>query len=168
MKNGIKRTVICSVAAAMLLAAPRVFARPSYAHEGGGEGRGERAAGREKFAEELGLTQEQKDAMKAQREQSRAKMKETREKLRDSQKALHEELQKPETDSAAIDNIVYRIKEAQGELIDQRVESFLSMKKILTPEQFQKMGGLGETRKKEWMEKKGRKDPGEKKSRGGF
>ena len=167
MENGIRRTVICSMAAAMLVTAPYVFAQPMRGHDGEGKGGEKRTARMEKFAEELALTPEQREAMKAQKETSKAKMQEAQEELRTSRKALHEELQKPETDRTAIDNIVYRMKEAQGQLIDQRVDSFLAMKKILTPEQFQKMGEMKEDRKKEWGEKKARKGPGEKKGWGG-
>ena len=156
MKNSIRRTVIYSVAAAMLVAAPCVFAQPMRGYDGEGKGGEKRTARREKFAEELGLTPEQREAIKAQKEESKTKIKEVQEELRTSRKALHEELKKPETDRTAIDNIVYRMKEAQGELIDQRVNRFLAMKKILTPEQFHKMGEMKEAKKKEWGEKKGR------------
>ncbi|MFH1878003.1 MAG: hypothetical protein ABH883_04280, partial [Candidatus Omnitrophota bacterium] len=41
-----------------------------------------------------------------------------------------------------IKNTVSEIKGLQGRLIDNRVDNFLKMKQILTPEQFQKLSSL--------------------------
>jgi Spy/CpxP family protein refolding chaperone len=75
---------------------------------------------------------------------------------------LSEELKKPEIDNAAVNRAVSGIKDAQGKFVDARVESFLSMKEVLTEEQFQKMIEI----KDRWIEKKGTRSRDRSKKKG--
>lgn len=129
------------------------------------EGRGQdgdkehKAKMMEKLTEKLELTQEQQEQMKEMKEGNREERQKLQEEMKANREALKAELQKPETDKAAIDKTVAAMKDAQGKLIDLRVQNFMQMKEILTPEQFQKMSELKE-------DHKGKKRNGGKRKRG--
>ncbi|HPN72622.1 MAG TPA: periplasmic heavy metal sensor [Candidatus Omnitrophota bacterium] len=118
------------------------------------EGRSEkREEMREKWASELGLTAEQKEALKQSKESSKAERDAVRDNLKNARKALMEELKKPVTDKAALDKAVSDVKKAEGDAVDARVKGFLAMKEVLTAEQFQKMSEM----KDKWRAEKGEK-----------
>jgi len=116
----------------------------------------------EKYTQELGLTAEQKEALTASREAAKAQKETIGENLKAAREALKAELKKSDVDQAALNKAVADIKAAQGEIVDARVQSFLSMKGILTDEQFQKMSemkkGCGKDGKKGPKGKRGDKD----------
>jgi len=145
MGKGLRR-ILNHLTAALAVAFAFSFALPAYGYSGW-DGEGRREERKEQFAEELGLTQQQKEAMEAQKEASRAERRELYSEMKASRRALADELKKPETDRAAIDRIAADIKNVQGRITDHRIESFLATKEILTPEQFEKMAELNENRK---------------------
>ena len=98
------------------------------------------------FAKELGLTPEQQELLKKHREETKEAKKQLYQEMKANKTALHDELKKPAPDKAAIQSVVAGMKELEGKQIDSRVESFLKMKEILTPEQFAKMMEMGEKR----------------------
>jgi len=95
----------------------------------------------EKFNEELGLTPEQTEKLKEQRQEFSGKNKEVREKIRAKKEELKTELEKPVVNRAAVDNIINDVKNLTGEQLKSRVDKIMSMKSILTPEQFEKLQG---------------------------
>jgi Spy/CpxP family protein refolding chaperone len=105
------------------------------------------------IAAELGLTEEQKEQLKEQRFQSNYKKIQTRSKTRLKELELRHELQKKEVDREAIDRILKELKELQAAALDQKVESILRVKEILTPEQFEKLNYLGRRRIKKGLGK---------------
>ena len=112
----------------------------AMAWRGHGEGSKEKwEEKREIFARELGLSQEQKDELSARKEAARVEREAAREEMKAAEGALREALKMPETDIALVNSAALRVKTAQGVQVDQRVQSFLSMKEVLTPEQFRKM-----------------------------
>lgn len=88
---------------------------------------------------ELELTAEQQGQIKKQRNEQREKNKELRDKLRVKRTQLREELEKQDIDKSKIYGLVAEIKTLLGNQLEQRVESVLSMKEMLTPEQFKKL-----------------------------
>ena len=137
MVRSSKMAVTCIVAGMFML-----MSIDANAWYGSGEKRERRGDGAERFAEELGLTPEQKETLKAGKEEAKANHEAIRKNLDMAREALREELGKTEVDKAALDKAVSDIKAAEGELVDSRVNSFLSMKEVLTAEQFQKMSEM--------------------------
>ena len=95
------------------------------------------------IAQELGLSPEQKAQLKEQRFQAKYNQVEMRNKLKLKELELRHELEKEAINQEAITGIVAELKELQGMIIEQRIDSILKMKEVLTPEQFEKLGFLG-------------------------
>ncbi len=152
MKKTMKMMAVYVVAVSLVLSAPAAFSQPACGPDSGEEGdgrKGGRGGGFKEMFDKLDLTPEQQEQMKENRQSNREQMKATKDALSAERQALKQELQKPEIDKAAVDRTVSSIKELQGKMIDQRVEGFLAMKAILTPEQFQKLGEMKESHKKD-------------------
>ena len=131
-----RQVLICSVVAAMLFSSAPAHA---WFFCGDSEKAMECTEERkEKFIKELGLTPEQEEQIKALRSGQKEKRGELWVKIQAKRLELKEELEKPTTDRARIDSIVTELKALMAEKLDQRVEGILSMKKILTPEQYEK------------------------------
>ncbi len=127
------------VIAAMLMAGSPVYAGDFCGGDEGGKhfrGKGDRM---EKLVSELGLTDEQRDSLKADMEKNRERAMAMREEIKAKREELRAELDKAEVDRGKVDGIVDNLTNLYKEGMDQRVESILSMKQILTPEQFQKL-----------------------------
>ena len=166
MKTIFRKTLALFVAAILLVGTPVLYA---YAEYGCGEAgtwengkdergyRGSRGKHYEKMMDEVGLTDAQKEELKAYKETQKTEMKELNEALKANRTALREELKKYDSDQGRVNKIVAEQKKLQGQMIDQRVASFQNMKKIMTPEQYNKLTELKETKKQEWREKKGEK-----------
>lgn len=137
MKTRFRKAILLAVATTFLLSSS-VYAEHSH----GREGRMEQSAREKKhemLVEELGLTPEQETRLKQQREEFRNKNKELMEKMRSKRKELKQELEEPNIDRAKVDKIIGDIKNLTGEKLSNRVNKIISMKKILTPEQFEKL-----------------------------
>ncbi|MCK4462870.1 MAG: periplasmic heavy metal sensor, partial [Candidatus Omnitrophica bacterium] len=89
--------------------------------------------------EELGITAEQEAKLKAQREEFRDKNKKLMEKMLSKRKELKQELEKPNINRAKVDKIIADIKNLTGEKLRSRVHKIISMKNVLTQEQFEKL-----------------------------
>ncbi|MBP7056366.1 MAG: Spy/CpxP family protein refolding chaperone [Candidatus Omnitrophica bacterium] len=105
---------------------------------------------------DLSLTPEQRDKIKAHREEGKSKAKEMHDQMRAKKEELKAEMGKPVTDRAKIDAIAADMKSLSARMIDQRIDRILSLKEILTPEQFQKVNAKME----EKMKKRGGKERG--------
>lgn len=103
---------------------------------------------KEHMYKELNLTPEQQAKLEANRKVEREKMQQTFTVLREKQTKLQEALSNPGATKASIEPIVNEMKLLQAQMIDNRVNGILEVKKILTPDQFakftQKMQGLKE------------------------
>ena len=150
MKNMVKKSFVYLVVAMLLVAVPAAYAQGPFAGGGKGQPHGMRKMGN--LAEELDLTTEQQERMKALRQENKGKRQQLQQELKESRKALKEELGKYRSDPAVIDGAVAQMKDLQAQLIDYRVDHFVEMKRILTPEQFEKMSKIKQGREK------GRKD----------
>ena len=109
------------------------------------------------IAQELDLTAEQKQQLKEQRYQEGHKRTETRNKIRLKELELRHELEKEEIDREGVNTIVEELKELGGLMLNQRVDSILKMKQILTPEQFERLQLLGERRRQNALKEMKRK-----------
>jgi len=88
--------------------------------------------------DKLDLTTEQKKQLEANKVRDREVMKASFEKMKSYRETLKTELMKPELDMVKINNIQSQIKTLQAEMLDNRLNSILKVRKILTPEQFTK------------------------------
>jgi len=138
-KLSVKMTVLGAVVG-LLVAGPTAYAfHGGENSEGFREARFKKRGGPERMYKELGLSQEQKDKLKARREADKEQDKALREQLRTKMKTLHDEIAKPETDRAAVDQEVAEINEIKGQLFSRRIDGLFRMKEVLTPEQFTKL-----------------------------
>ena len=157
MKSAIKRLTIFSVIAVFLLASPAVFSQPMCEGDGPEGMRGpHKGKMLDRLSEKLDLTAEQEEQLKALKKTNMEEMKALHEEMKSKREELRAELQKPDTDKARINAVVTEMKALQSKQIDQRVDNFLGMKEILTPEQFEKFISLKEEGKERWQEKRDR------------
>lgn len=137
-KTGIKSTIIIFAA---LVIVPLAWAQNPDAKQETSKtevkDEGKEVAAR--FAAELKLTDQQREKLHASRQGRREKMQQLREAMRLARQALKEALKNPSVTRAGIVPLVARLKTLQGQLIDARVDHVLTLKEILTPEQFAKM-----------------------------
>jgi len=106
--------------------------------------------------EGIDLTAEQRDKLKAHREANMKNMKEIRQQMKEEKDALKDEFGKDVIDDARIAKIASELKKLSAQMVDQRINSILSLREILTPVQFQKM----HARMEEKMSKRGEKGRG--------
>jgi Spy/CpxP family protein refolding chaperone len=99
-------------------------------------GEGRLRAMKEEFMARLGLSEEQKKQLEENRQKNMSARKELVSVIRADKEALNEELLKPELDMARINAIHAEMKTAQARIADQRLDSILEVRKILTAEQF--------------------------------
>ena len=93
---------------------------------------------RQKIWDELNLTPEQKKQLEENKTKNREGMKATFEKMKFCRESLKEELMKPALDMDKINSIQLQIKTLEGRMTDDRLNSILDVRKILTREQFEK------------------------------
>lgn len=133
-----------------LLSATNVFANEEQGFKKEGH-RKEWQAKRIQMFEKLGLTEEQKQALKAHKENHRDEMKALRGQIKEKRKAFHQALEDPEADDNAITAANNAIKALTNNLADHRLNSILEIRKILTPEQFQKFNEIKKEHKGKWQ-----------------
>lgn len=96
--------------------------------------------------QKLDLSVEQREKIKTIHDDTRETTKALRKEMRENMKNLKDELSVYKSDGKRVNEIMQKIKEVGAKLFETHVNSFIKMKEILTPAQF-------ETFKKE-MEKK--------------
>ena len=98
---------------------------------------------------QLNLTDDQKKQLEANKQQHRAKMESARQEIKADKEALKEELMKPQLDMTKINAIHDQIKSLQYQMEDDKLNSILAVRAILTPEQFSKFVNLMHKHKQE-------------------
>ena len=129
------RAVRYSMAVALVLC----FTSLVMAQSSGKEPDKGRPGRREKFGalfKELNLSQEQQQKITEQRSQEEVQARALRQKLESARSRLGQELDQPVPDKAKIYSFIAEMKELYGKRQEQRVERILSLRQILTPEQF--------------------------------
>jgi Spy/CpxP family protein refolding chaperone len=119
-------------------------------------------AKKEEIFKDLNLTDEQKEALKANKEKNREARKTLSQAMRDKMKLMREELQKDNLDMGKINQIQADLKSAQAQMLDQRLEGILEVRKILTLEQFKKFSDKMEEHRKEFRGKFGERHWGDR------
>ena len=109
----------------------------SYANDNGG-----REEKRQKIWDQLNLTQDQKKQLEANKQQHRAKSTAVRRQMKINRDLLRAELMKPQLDSPKINAIEGQIKNLMSQMEDNKLESILAVRSILTAEQFAKFINL--------------------------
>ena len=148
MKNKLMKIVAVLMVTGLMAAGPVAYAEYEGDNPEGGKGY-KHGEGKE-FMKELNLTPEQKEKLKAQREAKKENNKATREQLKTKMQALHEEITKPGTTRADVNELVGEVSALKGQMFSQRIDGVFAMKEILTPAQFAKM----QAQHMEWMNKK--------------
>lgn len=111
------------------------FGPPPQRRAFSGPGRGMRMLDRGKLREELGLTDEQIERLRALRFEGAKKKIQMRSQLSLKRLELRELLQADEPSRTAIDRKLREVSDAQHALLKQRIEQRLAMRTVLTPEQ---------------------------------
>lgn len=91
---------------------------------------------------QLNLTDDQKRQLEVNKQQQRARMQIARQTMKISREELQEELMKPDLDMTKINAVHSRIKSLLSRMEDDRLSSILTVRAILTPEQFLKFINL--------------------------
>ncbi len=107
------------------------------------------------FAKELGLTAEQQVQIKEQRAQQQKESLAARENLKAKNQELKQELEKSVIDEAKVNSLISQITALRDQQLKSHVGSVIAMKKILTPEQQEKMKSKHQERQKNIEQKRG-------------
>jgi len=89
------------------------------------------------MVKQLGLTEEQQEQMREHRREQMERQRALWEETRAKREELADELQKTKINEARIRELADQLKDLAGQGIDSRIEGILTMKSILTPEQFE-------------------------------
>ena len=98
---------------------------------------------------QLNLTDAQKKQLEANRQQHRARMEGIRQEMKTDRQALQDELMKPQLDMPRIKALDEQIKGLQGQMEEIRLNSILTVRGILTPDQFAKFVNMMHKHKQE-------------------
>ncbi len=91
---------------------------------------------------QLNLTDEQKKRLEANKQQHRAKMQSAHQGIKADKEALKGELMKSQLDMPKINQIHDQIKSLQNQMEDEKLNSIIAVRAILTPEQYLKFVNL--------------------------
>lgn len=156
MNRGIDRTLALAVViTVMIFSQSGVYAGETADTE---QYAAKREARFKKMSEELQLTPQQKEQLAKEREEFVSRSKDLREKIRSARAGLKAELEKSAPDKAKVNSLTAEIKDLVGRQIQNRVDKVMSMKQVLTPEQFNKMKASMKERKEDKRRKGGYKD----------
>lgn len=137
MKKGMVGVVVAALAVALVLSSPAAYAYSS----GGKEGKActdSQETRHDKLFKDLNLTADQKKMLDENKAKHREDIKKLFEEMKTDRAAIRQELQKPELDMGKINQINDEMKKVQAQMLDNKLQSVLEVRKILTPEQFQK------------------------------
>lgn len=133
----ISRYLVMTLVTAMCLS----LSSAAFAGSSCSPGWGERThkEGKDRFFKELNITPQQREKLDANRAKNEKAVEALHDELRARKSELNDEIGKPTVDKVKVDSITADIKSLMGKLMDYRVADLLSLKEILTPEQFKKM-----------------------------
>ena len=119
-----------------------------------GASRGDKHQKMERMIEELGLTSEQAEQLRQHKEAKRDGRKESYGIIREKHEAIKEELNKAEIDKVKIEKLIEEIVNIQTQALRERIEHMITLKEILTAEQFEKFQEKMEKKRQGFKEKK--------------
>ncbi|MDE2214612.1 MAG: periplasmic heavy metal sensor [Candidatus Omnitrophica bacterium] len=148
----VKKILFCFLSSSLLMAVPLALAQDAPGHEGHFPNARMEKRIHEVF-NQLGLTEEQKKELQANKEKYRPRIISERRQMRAVMEALRKELMKPRLNMARIHQLHNRTKDLMSQMEDDRLTSILAVRVILTQEQFTKFVNLMDRFKHERHEK---------------
>ena len=136
----IKKFLLVSMGACLLMALPRAYAQSIVAD--GAPAKGHYGQRIQEIYNQLNLTGDQKRQLEANKQQHRARMEAVHQEMKTDKEALKEELMKASLDMPKITKLHNQIKAALSQMEDDKLSSILAVRTILTPEQFAKFVNL--------------------------
>ncbi len=125
-----------------------VSLQPAYAQLPQVENQERREHSFHKIFDQLKLSEEQKKLLEVNKEKQREQMMASLPRMKAQKEALHQELMKPRLDMNKINTIQKQLKKNMVQMADNRLNSILEVRKILTPEQFSQFLNLMKERRK--------------------
>jgi len=113
-------------------------------------------AKRQEIYNNLGLTNEQRKLLEENKNKHREQTKALFAQLRQKMNSLRQELEKSELNIQEIYQTNNELKQLQAQMLDNRLERILEVRKILTPEQFKKFEDKMNERTEHFKNKRGR------------
>ncbi|MFC1599165.1 Spy/CpxP family protein refolding chaperone [Candidatus Omnitrophota bacterium] len=158
MRKAQKLITLCMSVVVVASFMSSVYAQPRF-FGGKGNDDSKRRKGElwQKLVNELGLNQEQQEQIKAQRSRQDQKGKQLGQKLKMKTSQLRKELESQEINEANVRRIIADLKELTGHQLEQHVDRILSIRKILNPEQYEKLKATIKE-KKQQMKQRGHFD----------
>ena len=146
--NKIKGTVPCfsgglfpSILVLMMLTSlPQAFAQNEENHPGQHV---------QQIFSQLNLTDDQKKLLESNKQDHRARMEGARTELKKTKEELQQEIMAPVLNMVKINKLHSRLKALQNQMEDDKLESILAVRSILTAEQFTKFVSLMHKHKQE-------------------
>ena len=143
----VKTKIVGLMVALMALSAPMVYADNGGNFAGGSDlshqigdwhhGEGwHRQKGHHMFAKILNLSDDQVKQLKESYKKQKEAMKNIFEQIKSNREALNTEIIKAAPDMNKVNEIQAQLKTIQSQIVDNRLNSVLAIKKVLTPEQF--------------------------------
>jgi Spy/CpxP family protein refolding chaperone len=134
MKARVKQLFVCAMVAVLASCASVSSAQPAAGGSRGPEtGRG---GDMDDLINELNLTSQQQAQIKKQRNEHFEKNRGASDELRQKRLKLKQELEKETPDTQIIGTLVADINALTARKLEDRVESILSIKQVLTPQQY--------------------------------
>jgi len=96
---------------------------------------------------QLNLTEDQKKQLETNKQNQQGQRKLLFEQMKTQHDAMHQELMNPNLDMNKINSIQSQIKSLQAQMADNRLNSILEVRRILTSDQFNKFISLMEQHK---------------------
>jgi len=106
---------------------------PTWKHGGGGI---------QEIYSQLHLTETQKKQLEDNKNQHRAQMKAIWEQMKADRQIFQQELMKPQLNMNKINALHSRLKALEAQMADDRLNSVLAVRSILTPQQFSEFSAL--------------------------
>ena len=133
------KIIIFLAIGALMLAASLVYASsdsPERGPQNENEFKEDMNARRKQLYEGLGLTEGQKKLLEENRKKSRGREEVLFKEMRGKMELIRRELQNDTLNMEVIYQINNDLKQIQAQMLDDRLEGILEVRKILTPEQF--------------------------------
>ncbi len=104
-------------------------------------------AKKQELYKDLNLTEEQKKALEENKNKNRELKKSSFQAMKGKMEEMRKELQNPTLNMEKINQIQSELKASQAQMLDQRLQGILEIRKILTAEQFTKFSAKMEEHK---------------------
>jgi len=147
-RNRIKALMVLAIPAILATSQPGAWAEPGQGSAMGGQpgSRPSPEARHQMMMQQMGLTSEQAEKMKALREQGKAQSQALQQQLKTKRQAMMQYMQSPDATEAQARRMHNELNDLQRQMGEQRIKSWFQMRTFLTPEQMQKMQQMRQQR----------------------